>query len=240
MRYGPYVTVLRVIYRFFARKYRVIGAENLQSPTVLVSRHKDGRGGLAILAWMPIDFRLWVLDKLATYKPCLQHHMEYFCPVRLGYGPVRTWLYSHLVSWPFSRCFVSMRAISVYRSERGIMKTMHESLETLKNGDCVCVLPDVEYTAKDDQTGTMYDGFLYLARMAYQESKQILSFTPVYPSVKHRLISIGKPIVYQPSEAFRNERQRIMQEIKKSLDEMARSCGNVEEDFGVDGEASSL
>ena len=66
-------------------------------------------------------------------------------------------------------------------------------------------------------------GFIDLARLYYRKTKKALKFYPVYLEKKNAVISIGKPITYDPEVPLDTQRDEIAAYLRDNIDRLGRS-----------------
>jgi len=210
--------------QLYLGKYKIQGAD-IDCPCVLVTRHQFTLGPIALMCWLDLPVRLWVLDKLVIRERCLEHFERHTGPNIFHMGPRLSRLFARTAAPPYARLFESMRAIPVFRGQKEIIKTFALSLEALKNGHAVALAPDIDYTSRDDEAGGFYSGFLHLAK-AYKpaEGQPQLPFYPVFADARTRTIHVGQPVRRDVSVPFHEDRERMLEELRSSLNRMAREC----------------
>lgn len=219
--YGPWYWTLRTLCRTISHRYECIYKAPIEESTVLVCRHFDIHGPLICALYMPVTFHLWALDKLYDRKLCRQHYRTHLAPKKFNLGPKGSRIFADVFAPLVSALFKSMRAIPVYREKRSIAKTMKQSLEALMRGENLMIAPEVDYQSQERHVGSMYEGFIKLAKYYYKTTKKPLTFQPIYPSKSSRRIIVGEPITYNPQESHIKEQKRIIEELRAQLNSMA-------------------
>lgn len=112
--------------------------------------------------------------------------------------------------------------IPVYHDRR-ILKTLRGSLTAFKGGE------DLVIFAESPQRFSPYvnelqPGFVDLGRSYYRETGARLHFYPVHVEKKHRLISVGRPVVYDPEGQPGEERMRISAYLRDEIDRLGRNA----------------
>ncbi len=226
--YGPLFLFCRLVWRVFHKRQPVYGLENVGDlPAVFVGRHQNLYGPVEILAWTPMEFKVWTLYKFMTARECYHHYAESFYPGK-GFGPAGSKIRA-AVSAPFVAAFMrSMNGVAVYRGQKNIMDTFRKSVDALAHGHSLLIMPERDYQDDGSDAGELYTGFVHLAQMFYRATGKPLSFYPVYPSRETASIYVEKPIVFDPAKPFRAERDRVVEQLKRELSHRA-----VESQFNI-------
>ena len=66
-------------------------------------------------------------------------------------------------------------------------------------------------------------GFVDIARLYYRKSKKALKFFPVYLEKKNAVISVGKPIAYDPAQSLDEQREKIVSYLRDNIDRLGRA-----------------
>ncbi len=213
--FTPLARVLRALRRALTPTFRVVG-EFPGTPAVLVARHKNLRGPLTLLTWLPLDVHPFVLSVFFTRESCYRQYRDYTFSVRKGHTPRRFHLGAFLASCVVPTLVRATRSIPVYRDGAEALATLRTALRALERGESVIVFPDVDYTDTGDTAGEIYDGFLYLGEMYKKRTGASLSFLPLAVSEDAKTVAVKAPLVI---DRFREERDRAREEIRAALSE---------------------
>ena len=112
--------------------------------------------------------------------------------------------------------------IPVYHDHR-IVKTLRDSLTALTSGE------DLVIFAESPQCFSPYvnelqPGFADLGRSYFRRTGECLRFYPVYLEKNHRLISVGCPIAYDPTEQPDEQRMKVSAYLRDEIDRLGRSA----------------
>lgn len=227
--FGILYLLCRQYWRITHKRQPVYGMENVgELPAIFIGRHQNLYGPVEIMAWAPLNFRVWTLYKFMTFKDCYRHYVDYTYSVRRGHGPVSSKIRA-AVTAPFVSAFMrSMGGIPVYRGCKNIIDTFRQSVEALKLGENILIMPERDYTDSSSDAGELYSGFVHLAQMYHKATGKSLSFYPVYPCRESGTIYVEKPIVFDPVRPFRAERDRVIEALKKELNHRV-----IEKDFNI-------
>ena len=133
-------------------------------------------------------------------------------------------LISPLLVWVFN----SLEAIPVYRGQpKELMRTFRETLNAMQAGDNILVFPEnAENHAPGEGgyaregVGQLYTGFAMIAPMYYAKTHKRAVFVPIYASRKHRTLTIGQGVVYDPDNNATAEKLRIVDALLDSMQAM--------------------
>jgi hypothetical protein len=228
--FGPLFRVCRLVVRATHKRQPVLGMENIvELPAVFIGRHQDMQGPVDIMAWVPLEFRLWSFYRFMSVRGCYRQYTEYTYTVRFGHNPFLSKVVAAIAA-PFVSAFMnSMGGIPVYRGRKEIMDTFRLSVEALGLGENILIIPERDYTDEGSDAGDLYSGFVHIAQMYYKATGKALRFYPIYTSARDGRIYVEKPIAFDPAQPFHAERDRIVEALKKEL-----SSRTVEADFPID------
>lgn len=226
--YGPLFLLCRFVWRVTHRRQPVYGMENIgELPAVFIGRHQNLYGPVEILAWLPMEFRVWTLYKFMSVRDCYRHYADSTYQ-RMGFSPVGARIRAAITA-PFVTAFMrSMNGISVNRGRKDILDTFRQSVDALSRGQNLLIMPERDYMDDGADAGELYTGFVHLAQMVHRATSRSLCFYPVYPSRENGSIYVEKPIVFDPAKPFRAERDRVVDALKKELSHHA-----IEQDFHI-------
>jgi hypothetical protein len=227
--FGPLYLLCRIAVRMTHKKQPVLGMENVgELPAIFIGRHQDLYGPVEIMAWVPLEFRIWTFYKFMSVKECYRHYVNYTYTVRKGYGKFAARILAAVTS-PFVSAFMnSMGGIPVYRGQKNIIDTFKESVKALRQGQSILIMPERDYTDEGSDAGELYSGFVHIAQMYHKATGKAVSFYPIYPGMQTGKIYMEKPVAFDPSMPFRAERERIVAALKRELSRKV-----VEDDFHI-------
>ncbi len=216
--FGPFYRFCRGLWRLTHRRLPVHGLEHIVcEPAVFIGRHQDLYGPVEIMAWVPLRLRVWALSCFTDRQECYQHFSSYTFHVRKGYPLPVARLIAAVISPFVTMLLHSMGAIPVHRGKREIMDTFRRSVQALSEGESLLVMPERDYTNEDADAGEMYTGFVQLARLYHRTTGKGLHFYPIYPSRLDGALFVEQPVVFNPDNDYRAERERILAELQSRL-----------------------
>lgn len=200
----------------------LVGEENLrQGPGVIVANHLGAIGPVGICCAMPIRLYPWAkgatVDKIEGPDTVRKEFVE---PVLHLKPPLSGLIAKGLckISIPL---LLSLGCIPVPATHLAQEATFRQSIDLLKQGKFLLVVPKDSFSVPDPRTGigSFKRGFLHIGEMYAQETGLRL---PFYPVTVHQagLVIIGKPIEYNHLNNARMERFRmvyLLEEVVKTM-----------------------
>lgn len=209
---------VRAVVRVFAKKMEVRGAEHVQSPCVLVTRHLNNYGPVAVYLYSPVEFHIWSLHMFFDAKLCCDHFANYTLPQRARMprflSHALAYVMSHPIAWFFR---TQIRAVPVYRGLKAVMKTFALSVDELEKGENLLIMSDVHYDQEGKDIGEIYTGFLHLGKVYYKRTGKRLSFVPMSLNRQEGYLRFGTPILFDPEVPFAQEKERITAALLQEL-----------------------
>lgn len=101
------------------------------------------------------------------------------------------------------------------------MDTFKISVDALLNDEDILIFPDIDYSDDSTETSEIYEGFLHLDKYYYRETKQHLTFMPIYVDSDKREVRSGKSIQFEGGKEFIEERREVAEKIKEELNRLA-------------------
>ena len=229
VRFG--VKIIAAITRPFLR-LKVSGEEQMsfsEFPSIFVCNHGVLYGPVAAVIYLPTYFRPWV-DRKMVYRDLCEQEMFYnfFRRVRFLPAGVKRWL-CRMLARPVTWAIGSFNPIPVEKNSlRNVMSTFEDTVKVLAEGDNVLIFPEkpknikvgkkVDATKHETNTvGRLYTGFASIGKLYYDLKGKELRFYPVYANKKSRTFKVGEPIVFDPNNDPREEKQRIAEELQERM-----------------------
>ena len=132
-------------------------------------------------------------------------------------------LLARLMGWLSVNVMCGLNSIPVYRdSPMKLRMTLRKSIEALENGDNLMIFPehpDGKYVK--GSVSELSPGFLMLAEAWWKRSGRKLRIMPVYANRTKRTFTFGDEIRYEPENGYAAEQERILQEARNQLLQMA-------------------
>lgn len=190
-------------------------------PAVFVCNHSAVRGPVM----MTLDFKrkhqTWTVSHALDSKQAVNFA---FHDIFFGNSRRCKWfwrLLSRIVAKLLPPLLYYSDTIPVYH-DKNIVKTFKQSVKALSDGEDLVIFAESpkrfsEYICE------LQPGFIDIARLYYRKSKKAIKFYPVYLEKKNAVISVGKPIVYDPEQPLDEQRGVIAAYLRDNIDRLARA-----------------
>jgi 1-acyl-sn-glycerol-3-phosphate acyltransferase len=200
----------------------LVGEENLrEGPGVIVANHLGAIGPVGLCCSMPMRLYPWAkgatVDKVEGPETVRKEFVE---PVMHLKPPLSGAIAKGLckISIPL---LLSIGCIPVPASHVAQETTFRQSINLLKQGKFLLIVPEDSESVPDPKTGigSFKRGFLHVGELFAQETGQRL---PFYPVAVHQsgLVIIGKPIEYNILNNARAERFRMVYLLEEAIKTM--------------------
>ena len=219
----PFLALLKAVLTFFFRRPRIICNEQILpgKPVVFICNHLDSYGPIITSLYFPYPFKPWIHAHMMTPDLCPDYLEADFIRKTLKWRPpFSKWLAGLLAPLCIS-LFNSVEAIPVYRGRMRIRDTMKISLDVLTRGDNLLIFPENPKKKYIEHVRDFHTGFVNLGRSYFGAAGKCLAFYPVFISKKERTIRIGPPALYNPEKEFFREKERILEYLRKTINDMA-------------------
>ncbi len=208
----------RVLRRLFFNAH-LRGLRNLRGgePVILVANHAGAFGPVSIITSMPTPTYPWVAHEvtdLATVAPRIQAE---FCEQELKLRPPFSALLARFIGRICVALMKDIGAIPVYQKSKDIRTTVMKSLSLLQQGKSILVFAEDSSRNINDVLCEFCTGFIHVARLYYQATRQAVQFLPVAVNRKVHRIRVGAPIRFDAAMPFGSEKLRIKQELERSV-----------------------
>lgn len=216
-----YYKFIRGILRLcFPRAKTVYEEEPDTEPAVFVCNHSAIRGPVM----MTLDFKrkhqTWTVHCALDSKKAVNYA---FHDILMGNSRrfKRFWrMLAHIVA-KLLPPLLWYDTIPVYH-DTGIIKTFKQSIRAMTEGSDLVIFAESpkrfsEYVCE------LQEGFIDIARLYYRKTKKALRFYPVYLEKKNAIISVGRPITYDPERSLDEQRSVIAAYLRDGIDRLARA-----------------
>lgn len=188
---------------------------------VLAPNHAREFGPISIFYNYKRANRMWLNSNLLFVKDIPNHMMKDFFINEKGIKRVLCKILSYIVAPLLSSAFKSIEVIPVFRDAR-IKTTLKKTNETLISGMDVVIFPESNLPDKNYKyVNKLQEGFAFSAQYYYSETGRRLKYYPTYVCKSLKIISIGRPVEYDPDANFRKERVRISKHIMDEIEQLA-------------------
>jgi 1-acyl-sn-glycerol-3-phosphate acyltransferase len=208
----------KVLRRLFFNAH-LRGLSNLRGgePVILVANHAGAFGPVSIITSMPTPAYPWVAHEvtdLATVTPRIQAE---FCEAELKLKPPFSGMLARFIGRICVALMKDIGAIPVYQKSKDIRTTVMRSLSLLQQGKSILVFAEDSSRKVNDVLCEFCTGFIHVAKLYYEATRQAVQFLPVAVNRKMHRIRVGSPIRYDATNPFGREKLRIKQELERSV-----------------------
>lgn len=214
------------LFKFFLKlvyvKMTVEGAENIpQEPCVIVGNHAQMNGPIACELYSPVERYTWCAGPMLHLKEVPAYAFEDFW----SFKPKHThWFYrllSYIIAPLAVFLFNNANTIEVYHDAR-VLSTFRASLDILAQGKSLVIFPE-ENVKRNNIIYNFQPGFIDIARMYQRRTGKELSFVPLYIAPKLKKMYYGKPVRFDSSAPYAEEKERIRCCLMDEITSMAQA-----------------
>ena len=198
--------------------------EDKENPIVFLGNHAEIYGPIASALCFPVPVRFWVISHMMGRSRDVRAYLYENTFSKKTFLPVFVRkLLARLMGWLSVNIMCGLNAIPVYRdSPMKLRMTLRKSVEALENGDNLMIFPehpDGKYVK--GSVSELSPGFLMLAEAWWKRSGKKLRIMPVFANRDERTFTFGEEIRYEPENGYAAEQERILQEARNQLLQMA-------------------
>ena len=207
---------------FFPKAETVYHGEDTDEPAVYLCNHSAAIGPALMTLYFEKPHRTWMIGYVFDKKKNANYfaHDGFFLRARKC-----KWFWRVLskITVTLLRPLLFAGNPILVHHDRRIIETLRESLDALVNEKTSLVIFPESPKRFSPYVSTIYDGFADIGRMYYNETGKCLKFFPVYAEKHNRVISVGDPIVYDPTLQAKEQRRIIADYIRDNIDALARA-----------------
>lgn len=189
-------------------------------PAVFIGNHASTHGPLMVTFYFPRRHKTWVIadavDRIHTqsyayHDVLVGDSRECFRFWKMIAGLIRIALPPILI----------YDTIMVYRDRR-VLETCRRSVDALMQGNDIFIFGEGPQR-HSDYVNEIQPGFASLGRMYYRKTGKKLKFFPIYLNRENRLISVGRPIEFNPDADPDDFKKTACTFIRDEIDRLGRS-----------------
>lgn len=214
--YGPFGRIGRVFMNMFMRPKYTSKVAPPETGVVYVSRHLNMHAPLTITRKLGFDTHLMVYNVFFSFKSAYRQFS------RITYAKDGKPTFGGKIRAFFAALFVpkimkSTKAIPVYRKDTRAITTLKTTVKYLEKGESVCVFPDIEYKAGEEEDSEIYRGFLMIEKIYFKRTGKHVKFVPMVIDEKNTCLVEREPIVFSGDVSFEDEMPIIAVKIKEAI-----------------------
>lgn len=198
---------------------RLRGIENLHGdePVIMVANHVGSFGPVSVITALPIRAYPWVAHEVTDVRTAAPRIQTEFLERELRLRPPLSTYLSKVVGRICVALMKDIGAIPVYRKSKGIRRTMLCSVRLLEEGKNILVFAENSAKRLNDIMCEFSTGFMHVAKLYYEKTRKAIQFLPVAVNHSVRGIRIGTPIRFDASLPFPRERERLKNELERTI-----------------------
>ena len=214
-------------------RHRMVNLDHIrqdsENPLVFLGNHAEIYGPIASALCFPVPVRFWVISHMMGRSRDVRAYLYENTFSKKTFLPVFVRrLLARLMGWLSVNVMCGLNAIPVYRdSPMKLRMTLRKSVEALENGDNLMIFPehpDGKYVK--GSVSELSPGFLMLAEAWWKRSGKKLRILPVFANREKRTFTFGDEITYEPENGYAAEQERILQEARNQLLQLAGENGS--------------
>ena len=214
---NKFFNLCKTLYKTFTTKYSF----NVKTPTepcVYICRHLNLHGALTVNKCANFDLQTFVLHVFTNQKSCFKQFYNYTFSKRCNKSKFFALLPSFFASLFVPLICTKEQTILVYRNDAEAFKTIKASLDALKNGRCLLIFPDVDYTnACQNEEHKIYSGFLCLEKLYFKTTGRHLKFVPLTIDDKLKTVNEKSAISFFGNMPFDKETIIVAKKITDAI-----------------------
>lgn len=220
---------------FLCRMYfrcRLVNEDHIvtddQNPLVFLCNHGEFYGPMVCKIYIPVPVRSWTVSHMMYDKKAVTEYIYENTTSRQKHMPhLEQRILARIVAWLSVNVMSQLEAIPVYRdSPQKLRETFRLTIDALEAGDNLLIFPEnPEYKYVSEGIGELSPGFLILADLYWKRKGKRMRMLPVYADKKHRRITFGEIIQYNPENNTKDEQERILRETRDQIMTMAGLAG---------------
>lgn len=219
---GLLFKLIKKIIKIFYKTPEFLGVENLpKEPTIIIGNHAQVHGPIVAEAYMPKNTYVWITGEMLSVKKIPKYVYEDFWRLK---PRALKWFYkglSYLVAPLFSYVFNNAKGIGVYKDIK-IASTLKNTVLRLNEGNNVVIFPESRESF-NNVVNEFQKNFVDVARIYYKVKKVELTFTPTYICPELRKVIYGKPVKFDATAPYEQEKERIVNYLKEEITNIAKS-----------------
>ena len=207
-----------VLRRLFFNAH-VSGLKNLQAPgpVIFVANHAGAFGPVSVITSMPVEIYPWVAHEVTDVRTAAPRIQAEFVERELRLKPPLSVFLARVIGRVCVALMKDIGAIPVYQKSKEITSTVTRSLALLQQGKNILVFAEDSTKVINDVLCEFCTGFIHIAKLYYEKTRKAVQFLPVAVNRKMHGILVGRPIRFDVTNPFPQEKQRLKSELENSV-----------------------
>ena len=201
--------------------------DKFQPGSVILSNHEGTDAPMSLEIWNPTAIRMWGahemnsgLVKMYKYQTRVYYHEK------KGWNLHLARLFCIIASPLTNLFYKGLNLISTYRDTR-LMKTIRESIETIKEGQSIVIYPEDSTNGYLSELEGFHAGFVLLCDSLKRKGIDV----PVYVTYfkkNEKVYVIDKPIMYSELTKDNPDKKTIAERLKNRCNELGQMSFDAE------------
>ena len=201
--------------------------DKFQPGSVILSNHEGTDAPMSLEIWNPTAIRMWGahemnsgLVKMYKYQTRVYYHEK------KGWNLHLARLFCIIASPLTNLFYKGLNLISTYRDTR-LMKTIRESIETIKEGQSIVIYPEDSTNGYLSELEGFHAGFVLLCDSLKRKGIDV----PVYVTYfkkNEKVYVIDKPIMYSELTKDNPDKKTIAERLKNRCNELGQMSFDTE------------
>lgn len=206
--------------KLFYPKTEVVGIENIpDEPAVFAGNHAQMNGPIVCEIYFPVKRCTWCAAQMMHLKDVPAYAFQDFWSEKPRWCRWFYRLLSYAIAPLSVLLFNNAEVIGVYRDSR-ILSTFRTTVRRLEEGTSVVIFPEHD-RPHNHIICDFQEGFVDVARFYHRKTGRELPFVPIYVAPKLKRIYIGKPVRFDASVPYDQEKRRILDHLMNEITEIA-------------------
>ena len=227
----PYLSRFLIFLCRLHFRCKLANQENIVSddsnPLVFVCNHGEFYGPMACKIYIPVQVRAWANANMMHDKKAVTQYIYNNTTSHQEKMPefVKRIL-ARMAAWLCVNVMGQVECIPVYRdSPAKLLNTFRQTIEAMDAGDNILIFPEnTDNKYAREGIGDLSPGFLILADIYWKRRNKKLRILPMYADKKHRTLTFGNIIEYNPENDVKKEQERIMEETLQQIRGIAKAA----------------
>ena len=229
----PYLSRFLIFLCRLHFRCKVINADHIvtddNNPLVFLCNHGEFYGPMACKIYIPVPIRAWANSTMMfDQKSVSEYIYENTTSKQEKMPEAEKRILARMAAWLSVNVMGQLECIPVYKdSPLKLRETFRLTMEAMETGDNILIFPEnPEQKYPREGIGELSPGFLMLADIYWKRKGKKMRMLPMYADKKHRTITFGTVIEYNPDNRFKDEQERIVRETLNQI----RSFANGKEE----------
>ena len=197
------------------------------NPLVFLCNHGEFYGPMACKIYIPVPIRAWTNSTMMFDKKSVAKYIYENTTSKQEHMPeFEKRILARMAAWLSVNVMSQLECIPVYReSLMKLRETFRLTMDAMEAGDNILIFPEnPEQKYPREGIGELSPGFVMLADIYWKRKHKKMRFLPMYADKKHRTITFGDIVEYQPENSLGDEQNRIVEGILRQIRSIAEAA----------------